>query len=214
MNPSTQQSEVRPPEPGPAGERPRSRASRSRALPVTAIVVAVAGALTATAGVTGGLRGRSSSPTRVAPGKTVDQGLFSVQVRSAHTASAKLLFDNKPGPVLVVRMRVTNIGKDTTTMSSLGFGFASGVFLEPKNLEPNDVKNDPAKGTATSLPPRVPRDVDVFWKLTGPQPQRVTIDLRQWTYQIQFDHGGYYWYAGKDAATVAVVTLPVRQGGV
>ncbi len=209
MNPSTPQPPARHPEPRPAGER-----SRSRALPATAIVVAVVGALTAVTWVTGGLRAHSSGPDRVRPGATVDQGRFSVQVINAHTATAKLLWDNKPGPVLVVRMRVTNIGKDSVSMATRGCGFCSGVFLEPKYLEPDDVKVDPAKGTADSLQPRVPRDVDVFWKLTGPAPQRVTIDLHQWTYRLQFNHDAYYWIAGKRAATVAAVTVPVRQGGV
>ncbi|HEU5156884.1 MAG TPA: hypothetical protein VFU43_07795 [Streptosporangiaceae bacterium] len=208
MNPSTQQPVAPPLEAAQAGGR-----SRSRALPATAVVVAVAGALTAVAWVTGGLRSQSAAPPpRAKPGATVDQGRFTVQVVGAHTEMTKVGFDNKLVPALVVRMKVTNTGKETVLMDNGVFGFTAGVFLEP-GRPADSARDDAAKGTAMTLQPRLPRDVDVIWKWTGAPPAQVTLDLRKWTYHLQFDRGGYFWSTGKDAPTVSVVTLPVRHGG-
>jgi hypothetical protein len=211
MNPSTQQSVVRPPEPRPAGER-----SRSRALPATAIVVAVVGVLTAVTWVTGGLRSQSATPPpRAAPGGTVDQGRFTVRVINAHTEKTKVGFDNRLVPAVIVRMRVTNTGEDTVMMDNGTFGFSAGVLLGPApGRRADGARNDPAKGTALTLQPRVPRDIELIWKLTGAPPAQVTLNLHEWVHQLQFDHGGYLWLNGKDTATVATVTVPVRQGGI
>ncbi|HEY7482982.1 MAG TPA: hypothetical protein VH912_00845 [Streptosporangiaceae bacterium] len=200
MDPST---------PQPAG---RSR----RGLLVTAIVVAIAVVLVGVAWVTGGLRSASATPPqRVRPGGTVDQTRFSVQVISARTEMTKVKFDLKPSPALIVRMRVTNTGKDTVMMDDTVFGFSAGVLLQPKPYRfPDDIRIDPAKGVALSLQPRLARDIDVIWKWPGSPPQQVTLDLHKWTYRRQFDRGGYYWAAGKDSAIVSTVTVPVRQGGV
>jgi hypothetical protein len=194
MNPSTQQ--------------------RSRALPATAIVVAVVGVLTAVTWVTGGFRSQSAAaPPRVAPGGTVDQGRFTVRVAGAHTELTKVGFDNKPAPALVVRMRVTNTGKDTLMMDNGTFGFSAGVLLAPAGRRADSARNDPAKGTALMLQPRVPRDIDLIWKWTGAPPAQVTLNLHDWVHRLQVDHGGYLWLNGKDTRTVATVTVPVRQGG-
>jgi hypothetical protein len=173
----------------------------------------VAGVLIAVTWATGGLRAQTAAPNQVGPGATIDQGRFSVKVIGAQTGSAKVGFEDTARPVLVVRMRVTNTGKDTVGMS--GISFDQGVLLRPAPPYrfPDSVRNDPAKGNADSLPPRVPRDIDVIWKLSGPAPRQVTLDLREWTRHLQFDHDAYYWIAGKTAATVALVTVPVRQGG-
>jgi hypothetical protein len=192
-----------------------STQQRSRALPATAIVVAVAGVLTAVTWVTGGLRSESAaSPPRVVPGGAVDQGRFSVRVVNAHTERTKVGFDNKLVPALVVRMRVTNTGEDTVMMDSGTFGFSAGVLLGPRPGRRADAaRNDPAKGTALTLQPRVPRDIDLIWKWTGAPPAQVTLDLHEWVHKLQFDHGGYLWLNGTDTQTVGTVTVPVRQGG-
>jgi hypothetical protein len=71
----------------------------NRTLPIAAIVVAAAGALTAVTWVTGGLRAESTEPPpRVGPGATVDQGRFTVQVVGAHTEMTKVGFDDKLVP--------------------------------------------------------------------------------------------------------------------
>jgi hypothetical protein len=208
MDPGTQQPPAPPGMPAPAGDRPRYRMPRT-----TAVVVAALGVIAAVTLVTGGFRARPAAPDRVRPGAAVDQGRFSVQVLGAWTGVAKLRAETRSVPVLVVRMRVTNTGKDTVTMAEPTFGFAAGVLLGPAPYRPpDDVRNDPAKGAADSLPPRLTRAVDVMWKLTGRPPQPAVIELRQWTYRLQFDGGGYYWSTGKDAATVAEATVPVRPG--
>lgn len=182
-------------------------------LAVTAIVVAVVGVFTVVAWVTGGLRSVSATPPpRARPGATVDQGRFAVQVVGAHTEMTKVGLSTKPVPALVVRMRVNNIGKDTVLIDNSVFGFTDGVFLEP-GRKADGGRSDPAKGNVLTLPPRLPRDVDVIWKWTGAVPQQVTVDLHQWTYRLQFDRGGYYWDSGKDTPIVSTVTVPVRQGG-
>jgi hypothetical protein len=209
MNPSTQQPVARPAEPQPAGERPRSRV-----LLVTAIVVAVAGALTAVTWATGGFNAQSATPPpRVAPGTTVDQGRFTVQVIGAHTERTKVGFDNDLVPALIVRMRVTNTGKDTVLMDNGTFGFSAGVLLQPGRAA-EGARNDPAKGTALTLQPRLTRDIDLIWKWSGAPPSQITLDLHDWVRRLQFDHGGYYWLNGKNTPTVGTVTVPVRQGGV
>jgi hypothetical protein len=195
MNPSTQQ-------------RSRGGGPRATGGPV-------AGVLTAVTWVTGGLRSQSAaSPPRVAPGGTVDQGRFTVRVINAHTERAKVGFDNKLVPALFVRMRVTNTGEDSVMMDSGTFGFSAGVLLEPRPWRRADAaRNDPAKGTALTLQPRVPRDIDLIWKWTGAPPAQVSLNLHDWVHRLQFDHGGYLWLNGKDTPTVATVTVPVRQGG-
>jgi hypothetical protein len=150
----------------------------------------------------------------VAPGGTVDQGRFTVRVINAHTERTKVGFDNKLVPALVVRMRVTDTGKDTVMMDSGTFGFSAGVLLEPAGRQAEAARNDPAKGTALALQPRVPRDVDLIWKWTGAPPAQVTLNLHDWVHRLQFDHGGYLWLNGKQTSTVATVTVPVRQGGI
>lgn len=194
-----------------------STQQRSRALPATAIVVAVVGVLTVVAWVTGGLRSESATPPpRVAPGGDVDQGRFTVRVLNAHIERTKVGFDNKLVPALLVRMRVTNTGKDTVSMDNGTFGFSAGVLLGPgpgAGRRPDGARNDLTKGTALTLQPRVPRDLDLIWKWTGAPPAQVTLDLHQWVHRLQFDHGGYLWLNGKDTPTVAAVTVPVRPGG-
>ncbi|HEX6471947.1 MAG TPA: hypothetical protein VF069_22830 [Streptosporangiaceae bacterium] len=208
MNPGTQQPTAPPGMPAPTGGGPRSRSPLA-----TAIVVGALGVLTAVAWVTGGLRAQPTAPDQVRPGAAVDQGRFSVQVIGAWTGAAKVRYETKNVPVLIVRMRVTNTGKDTVAMAGSTFGFAAGVLLGPAPYRPpDDVRNDPARGAADSLQPRLTRAVDVMWKLAGPPPRRAVVALRQWTYRLQFDGGAYYWSTGKDATTVAEVTVPVRQG--
>ncbi|HZB32041.1 MAG TPA: hypothetical protein VE465_17930 [Streptosporangiaceae bacterium] len=211
MIPSTQQSVARPPEPRPAGAR-----SRSRALPTTAIVVAVAGALTAVTWVTGGWRSQSATPPpRVAPGGSVDQGRFDVQVINARTERTKVGLDNALVPAIIVRMRVTNTGEDTVMIDNGTSGFSAGVLLGPApGRRAEGARNDPAKGPALTLQPRVPRGIDLIWRLKGTPPAQVTLNLHEWVRQLEFDHGGYLWLNGKDTPIAATVTVPVRQGGI
>lgn len=194
---------------------PQPAARSRRGLLVTAIVVAVAGVLVGVSWITGGLRSASATPPkRVSPGATVDQGRFSAQVLSAQTQTMKVGLDLKPSQALVVRVRVTNIGKDTAGLDR-EFGYAEGVLLEPKPFRrPDDARSDPATGVLTALPPRLSKDIDLIWKWPGTPPRQVTLDLHQWTYRLQFDRGGYYWDTGPDHAIVSIVTVPVRQGGV
>jgi hypothetical protein len=112
-----------------------------------------------------------------------------------------------------VRLRVNNTGKDTVMIDNGVFGFTAGVQLEPGGRKPDAGRSDPAKGTALTLQPRLPRDVDLVWKWTGAPPGRVTLDLHNWTRQLQVDRGGYYWSTGRFTPIVYTVTMPVRQGG-
>jgi hypothetical protein len=89
------------------------------------------------------------------------------------------------------------------------------VYLGPGRLrEPDDVQDDPAIGEAEAVPPRMSREIAVFWKLAGPAPRKVVVDLREWDYRLSFDHSEYYWWVDQGSPVAAKVTLPVQQGGV
>jgi hypothetical protein len=192
---------------------PQHSTRSRRKLPATAIVAALFSVLTAMTWVTGGFRAESSGPEQVRPGGTVDQGLFSVQVIHAHTGNVKVGFDDKLVPALVVRMRVTNNGEDSRTMEGgTGSGLTGGVLLGPAPYRhPDAVQHDPALGAATSLQPRLPRNVDVIWKLSGAPPRQATVVLRKWEYRLAFSEDERYWSVSDEL--LAQVTVPVRQGG-
>jgi hypothetical protein len=183
-------------------------------VPATAIVAAVFVVLTAVTWVTGGLRASSSGPEQVRPGASIDQNLFTVQVISARATNMEIGFDDKPVPVLAVRMRVINNGEKTETIfGSRTYGLSAGVFLGPPPYRaPVEAKSDPALGNTFSLQPRLPANVDVIWKLTGPPPRQATVVLRQWEYTLSFEEDEYYWSLF-ETPFIAQVTLPVRQGG-
>jgi hypothetical protein len=204
---------------------PPARGSR-RALPATAAVAGVLTVLTAVTWVTGGLHAESASPRIGAPGAAIDQTRFTVRVDSARATTAKVSLEPKPVPILAVRMRVTNTGKDTVTLEDPTFGFTAGVFLGPEVVggvgwsgkhsrlrEPDDVQTNPSVGTAETVPPRMTRDVAVIWKLTGPAPPQVTVDLRDWDYRLTFDRSEYIWWADQDSPVAAKITVPVRADG-
>jgi hypothetical protein len=193
---------------------PQHSTRSRRAVPATAIVAAVFVVLTAVTWVTGGLRASSSSPEQLRPGATVEQNLYTVQVISARTASMEVGLDDKPGPVLAVRMRVTNNGDRTTTISGGKLsGVTGGVLLGPQpGRRADDAVCDPALGATLSLQPRLPTNVDMIWKLTGPPPQQVTVGLQRWERWLTLDQDEYIWSV-TDPTYIAQVTLPVRQGG-
>jgi hypothetical protein len=193
---------------------PQHSTRSRRKVPATAIVAVVLGVLTAVMWATGGLRAQSAAPDQARPGSTVNQGLFSVQVVSAQTANMKVGFEDKPVPVLVVRMRVTNNGEDSQVMEGgKSFGLSAGVQLAPAPYRyPDAVRNDPALGAASALQPRLPSSVDTIWKLTGAPPRQATVVLREWEYRLSFEEDEYYW-STLDNPIIAQVTVPVRPGG-
>jgi hypothetical protein len=187
--------------------------TKHRRRPYVLTGVGVAVLMLAVAGVLGGFRSQPSGPETAGPGAVVQQGLFDVQVTDARAGRMKLSTYDPVRNLLLVRMRVTDLGKQSYGIST----FLSGVVAEPKPgtyLAPDLLGSEGyIEGQVTStLHPRIPITVQLVWPLGDANPQRVTLALREWSYGQSFTSDEYYWSTGKSSPVKAKVTLPVRRG--
>lgn len=175
--------------------------------------VAVAVVMLAVAGVLGGFRARPGGPETAKAGALVHQGLFDVRVTDARAGRMRLSTFEPIRNLLLVRMRVANLGKQSYGITT----FMDGVAAEPKPgtyLRPDFMGSDAYIGgqKTSTLHPGLPVTVQLVWPLGDASPRSVTLALRTWTYGQSFTTDEYYWSAGKSAPVKATVTLPVREG--
>ncbi len=161
----------------------------------------------------GGLRARRGGPAAVRAGKTVGQGLFDVQVMDARAGRMKINPFDPLANLLVVRMRVTNLGEQTYGVST----FLGGVAVEPRRgryLEADLVRSrGDIQGQATSsIHPRLPVVVQIVWPLGDAVPRTATVALRKWDYGQGFTTNTFYWSVAKNSPVTAEVSMPVRAG--
>jgi hypothetical protein len=177
----------------------------------SAAVLAVLIAVTA---VFGGFGTRPGGPTAAKPGRVVNQGLFDVDVLDARSGMLKLHEFDKPQNLLIVRMRVANLGKETYGIST----FLWGVVAEPKPghyVDPDMMMStgDINGGETTSIHPGLPVVLQVVWPLgNATAPVNLTLALRQWEYSQSFTTDTFDWAAGKSSPITAKVSVPVRLG--
>jgi hypothetical protein len=181
---------------------------------VTAAVAGALALLVAVLGVLGGLDTRSSTPPRVGPGATVDQGLFKVQVLDARAGRIKVNSFEPAKNVLITRLRVTNLGDRSRGVST----FLAGLVAEPapgRQVAADSMDSEGKVGDAntTEIHPRLPVEVQALWSLpTGTAPRSVTLALRTWVYGQSFTSDTFDWTVGKASPLTARAVLPVRTG--
>jgi hypothetical protein len=177
-------------------------------------VLGVLALLIAVAGVFGGLKAQNSGPQRATAGKTVDQGLFDVQIMDARAGRMRLSSFDPISNLLLVRMRVTNQGKQTYGVST----FLDGIAAEPKPhryvaADLMKSEGDAAGEETSSLHPHLPVIVQAVWPLPeGTTPSSVTVALREWDYGQSFTTDTIYWSVTKQSPIQAEVSVPVRAG--
>lgn len=175
--------------------------------------IAVTAVALAAAGVLGGFGAQPGGPDLAKAGTVVHQGLFDVRVTDARAGRIRLGPYDPIRNLLLVRMRVQNLGKQSYGVST----FMDGVVAEPKPgkyLQADFLGSEGyIDGQKTStLHPRMPVTVQLVWPLGDASPRSVTLALRAWQYGQSFTTDEYYWSAGKGAPIKATVTLPVREG--
>ncbi|MGI5225392.1 hypothetical protein [Actinoallomurus sp. CA-142502] len=197
---------VAPPPPGEVKPRRRMR--------VTLIIIGALVVLAAATWAAGGLRAQPGGPAQSVAGRTVNQGLFDVQILDARSGRMKLSSFDPAANLLVVRMRVTDLGDQSYGVSS----FISGVAAEPKPgkyVEPDLMDSvGVVDGQVTSeIHPRLPVVVQLVWKLgDATAPRALTVALRLWEYGQSFTTDEFYWSVSKQSPVKAEVKVPVRLG--
>jgi hypothetical protein len=197
-----------PPVPSaPVGPRPRR-------LRVTLVVIGVLVLLAAVTWAAGGMRARADGPVRAAAGRTVNQGLFDVQVLDARSGRIKLDDYSPPANLLLVRMRVTDLGDRSYGVGSFVGGVAAeaapGKYIAPDFM--NSTGYIYGQKT-TEIHPRLPVEVTVVWQLGGATaPRTLPVALRKWEYGQSFTTDEYYWSVTKESPIAAEVRVPVRLG--
>lgn len=180
------------------------------------LLVIVAGlvVLTAVTWAAGGLKAQPNGPVAAKPGSIVGQGLFDVQIMDARAGQMKINTFDTPANLLVVRMRVTNLGDKSFGISS----FMSGVSAEPqhgKYVAPDWIRSQGYAGSAvvSTIHPRLPVVVQLVWVLgNSAAPRTATVALRTWEYGQSFTTDEYYWSVTKQSPVKAEVAVPVRLG--
>jgi hypothetical protein len=190
---------------GPGGEeRPRRRWTTLAVLGACLLAVAVVWAV-------GGFDAAHRGPKAVGAGKKVEQGLFTVTFVSARIGMAKGQFGSDTKRSLIVRMKVTNNGKRTTTLSGdLDRGLAGepkpGTYLPPENIVGY------ANGSETTVvQPGMPIEAELIWSLAADNtPAKMTVALWKWGYSAGFTDPQYNWKVDKKFTKAAArVTLAV-----
>lgn len=177
------------------------------------VVVALA-VVVALTWVTGGLAAKPHTVPVLGPGRTVDQGLFAVQVLDARAGRMRTHEFDPEKNLLVVRVRVTDQGERSYGVSS----FAGGVAAEPHlgaYAEPDPMRSEgDVQGHDTStIHPRLPVVVQLRWPLPRTAaPSSVTLVLRAWDHGQSFTDDTFSWSVGKRSPIRAKVTVPVRTG--
>jgi hypothetical protein len=191
----------------PTEERPR------HGLLITAGVVGVLAAVVGVTAVFGGLRGRPNGPAKASAGHTIDQGLFKVEVLSAHLGRIKQ-FSGPSKNALVMTVHVTNLGDRSRGVTE----FLDGMAAEPGpgryvRADPGESTGEIAGSSTTEIHPRMPINVQVVWTLPdGAAPREVTVAFRQWSYGQSFTTDIFEWSVYKGSPVTAEVTIPVRPG--
>lgn len=177
-------------------------------------VLGVIAVLIAVAGMFGGLKAQPTGPTKTSAGHTVNQGPFDVQIMDARSGRIKLGEFDDPANLLIVRMRVTDLGDQSYGVDS----FIHGIDAEPRPgayVAP-DVMNSEGliDGEATSeIHPRLPVVLQVVWTLgKAAAPSHLAVALRTWTYDQSFTTDEIYWSVTKQSPVKAEVSVPVRLG--
>lgn len=170
------------------------------------VMLAVVGAL-------GGFRPKPGGPGTAKPGTVVHQGLFDVQVTNARAGRLKLSEFDPLKNLLLVRMRVTDLGDRSYGITS----FMDGVAAEftPGRFSPADFIGSQgyvSGGQTSTIHPRLPVTIQLVWPLGDTTPSTLTLALREWTYGQSFTTDEFYWSVDKTAPIKTRVTLPVRQG--
>jgi hypothetical protein len=166
---------------------------------VLLVVVAVLAILTAGIWAAGGLRAQPSGP---------ESGL------DARAGNMKLHEFDPAANILVVRMRVTDLGKESYGIGS----FVHGIVAEPhpgKYAEADLMRSEgDIDGQETStIHPRLPVTVQVVWVLgNAAAPTKITVALRTWEYGQSFTTDTIYWSVTKQSPIKAEISVPVRQG--
>jgi hypothetical protein len=193
---------------------PDSLATPRRRPRVFLMVVAGLVVLLAVTGATGGLKAKPGGPTAAKPGGVVGQGLFDVQVMDARAGRMKLNTFDTPANLLLVRMRVTNVGDQSYGVSA----FLDGVAAEPRHgryLQPDLTRSTvliEGKPT-TEIHPRLPVVLQLAWPLgDATAPSVATLALRKWEYGQSFTTDTFYWSVTKQSPITAEVAVPVRAG--
>jgi hypothetical protein len=181
---------------------------------VLLVVVAVLAILTAGIWAAGGLRAQPSGPESGRPGAVVNQGLFDIQILDARAGTMKLHEFDPAANILVVRMRVTDLGKESYGIGSFVHGIAAGP--RPGKYAEADLMRSEGdiNGEETStIHPRLPVTVQVVWVLGNTAaPPKITVALRTWEYGQSFTTDTIYWSVTKQSPIKAEISVPVRQG--
>lgn len=162
----------------------------------------------------GGLKAQPSGPAAARPGAVVGQGLFDVQVMDARAGRMKISAFDTPANLLVVRMRVTDLGGQSYGLSS----FLDGVAAEPKPgryVQPDLMRSQGVIGgqPTSEIHPRLPVVVELVWPLgDATAPRTATVALRTWDYGQSFTTDTFYWSVTKESPITAEVAVPVRTG--
>ena len=146
------------------------------------------GAVAAVVGLTaapGGFRAaRPPAPPRLAPGQTIDQGLYRTQVLRAYAGHRRDLISDPTKRWLTVEFRVESRGGETLDVAGfatdpfrqlIGVALAGGGRVDPvKHID----RVDRGSWMSEQIPPRTPVRLIVAWyDWTGPVPDRVTLSL-------------------------------------
>jgi hypothetical protein len=178
-------------------------------------IVGFLAVLTGVAGLFGGLRAQAGGPGHLAAGQTVDQGLFKVQILDARAGRIKTSsFETTPQNLLIVRMRVTNLGDRTWGITTFLWGIA-GVPKPGSYVDADMMKSlGNVRGFHTaSIHPRLPVEIEAVWVMPPDDaPHKVTVALRKWDYSQSFTTDTFEWSVTKKSPIAAEVTVPVRLG--
>jgi hypothetical protein len=159
----------------------------------------------------GGFDAAPSGPETVAVGAKVDQGRFTVTFVSARIGLAKGQLGSDPKRSLIVRMKVTNNSRQTTSLSS---DLTRGIAGEPKPgtyLAPDNAIGYANGSQTTAVQPGLPVEAELIWPL-GPDvsPAKVTVALWRWQYSAGFTDPQFNWKVDKKFTKAsAKVTLAV-----
>jgi hypothetical protein len=198
----------------PVVDAPDSQTAPRRRPKVLLVILAALVVLTAVTWAAGGLKAQPGGPVAAKVGSVVGQGLFNVQIMDAHAGRMKINSSDPLANLLVVRMRVTNLGDQSFGISS----FLEGVAAEPqhgKYLTADFMRSQgyAANQVTSSIHPRLPVTVQLVWPLgNATAPRTATLALRMWEYGQSFTTDTFYWSVTKQSPIAAEVAVPVRTG--
>ncbi|MCW2886860.1 MAG: hypothetical protein JWL58_3722 [Streptosporangiaceae bacterium] len=160
----------------------------------------------------GGFNATPSGPKVLAAGATVDQGRFTVTFVSARIGMAKGQFGLGLKRSLIVRVKVTNNSKETTSLST---DLADGVAGEPKPgkyVAPDNVIGYANGSETTMVQPGLPVEAELTWPLAADvSPGKMTVALWQWDHSAGFTDPQFNWKVDKKYTRAsAKVTLAVN----